>query len=234
MRLNQAIAATGFCARRKADELIAAGRVRVNGEPVTDFARQIDPESDCLSIDGKELRFSNHIYVALNKPPGIVTTMADESGRQCVIDLLPEKLRSLKPVGRLDMYSEGLLLLTNDGKLAQKLTHPSMHLPKTYLVKVRGCIKDDDLQRMKRGVMLEDGMTLQAKVKLLVRNNSYSEFRISITEGRNRQLRRMCAHLGYLVIRLRRLGIGRLQLGLLPTGKWRYLTDAEIRLLLTQ
>lgn len=231
MRLNQAIAKTGYCARRKADELIAAGKVKVNGETVSDFSRQIDPENDELTVEGKRLSFVHHIYVALNKPSGVVTTMSDESGRKTVMDLLPPKLQSLRPVGRLDMYSEGLLLLTNDGQLAQALTHPSKHLPKKYEIKVRGFVSDADLNSMAAGVRLEDGMTLPAKVKLLQRNKTYTDFEISITEGRNRQLRRMCSLLGYPVVRLRRLGIGRLQLGLIPTGSWRYLTDAEVRLL---
>lgn len=231
MRLNQAIARTGFCARRKADELIAAGKVRVNGEIVTDFSRQVDPEKDELVVDNKNLKIAHHLYVALNKPKGVVTTMSDEGGRQTVVDLLPPNLKSLRPVGRLDMYSEGLLLMTNDGDLAQRLTHPSMHLAKKYEVRVRGAVTDADLRAMTQGVMLEDGMTLPAKVKLRQRNNSYSDFEISITEGRNRQIRRLCSHFGYAVVRLRRVGIGRLQLGLIPSGSWRYLTDDEVRLL---
>ena len=234
MRLNQAIARTGYCSRRKADELIAAGKVQVNGEVVHEFSYQVDLEKDQLNVAGEELSFKRHIYVVMNKPPGVVTTMSDENGRETVLDLLPDKLRMLRPVGRLDMYSEGLLLLTNDGGLAQQLTHPSKHLPKTYEIKVKGPVIEADLRKMEKGVMLEDGITLPAKVKLLERNKIYTEFQISITEGRNRQLRRMCAELGYTVVRLRRTGIGRLQLGSIPTGTWRYLTDDEIRLLFTQ
>lgn len=231
MRLNQAIARTGYCARRKADELIAAGKVRVNGKLATDFSLQIDPGYDELIVEGNKLSFGHHIYVALNKPAGVVTTMSDQDGRTTVIDLLPPNLRSLRPVGRLDMYSEGLLILTNDGELAQRLTHPSMHLPKLYEIRVRGTVTDAHLRSMSKGIMLDDGMTLPAKVKLQSRNNSYSDFEISITEGRNRQIRRMCSHFGYAVVRLRRLGIGRLQLGLIPSGSWRYLTDDEVGLL---
>jgi 23S rRNA pseudouridine2605 synthase len=166
----------------------------------------------------------------MNKPPGIVTTMSDDEGRETVLDLLPPNLRMLRPVGRLDMYSEGLLLLTNDGDLAQRLTHPSMHLPKRYEIRVRGKISTTHLNNLAHGVELEDGITHAAKVKLIERNNSYSDFEISIIEGRNRQLRRMCSSLGYVVVRLRRLGIGRLQLGLIPLGSWRYLTDDEVGL----
>ena len=234
MRLNQAIASTGFCARRKADELIAAGRVKVNGKVVQDFSRQINPDVDRLTVGRIELKFANHIYVAMNKPAGVVTTRSDESSRETVIDLLPNELRMLRPVGRLDMYSEGLLLLTNDGNFAQQLTHPSMHVSKIYEVKVRGPIEDRHLDMMARGVELDDGTTLPAKVKLISRNKTYSDFEISIREGRNRQIRRMCTHLGYSVVRLVRLGIGRLQLGQIPTGSWRYLTDDEVRLLFPQ
>lgn len=234
MRLNQAIASSGFCARRKADEYIKAGKVLVNGQVEMDFSRQVDPGVDELRVAGKKLSFSKLIYVAMNKPPGVVTTRSDESGRKTVMDLLPERLQALKPVGRLDMYSEGLLLFTNDGHFAQSLTHPSKVLAKKYEVRVKGTMQDTDLEAMKNGLKLEDGLTLPAKVKLRQRNKSFSDFEISITEGRNRQIRRMCEHLGYTVVRLRRVGIGRLQLGLIPTGSWRFLTDDEVRLLFTQ
>jgi 23S rRNA pseudouridine2605 synthase len=234
MRLNQAIARSGYCSRRKADEFIKAGKVRVNGEVVTDFRVDIDLEKDRLSVSGRRLSFERLIYVMMNKPAGIVTTMSDERGRRTVSDLLPKELRCLRPVGRLDMYSEGLLLLSNDGELALRLTHPSMHTDKTYELRVRGQVSDQDLRRLAGGLELEDGLTLPAKVKLLSRNNSYTDFRISIREGRNRQLRRMCDYLGYAVVRLRRLGIGKLQLGLIPSGSWRYLTDDEVRLFLPQ
>ena len=128
MRLNQAISRTGYCSRRNADELIAAGKVKVNGKVVLDFSCQIDPDMDDLVVEGKKLQFSHLIYVAMNKPPGVVTTMSDESGRETVVDLLPGKLKSLKPVGRLDMYSEGLLILTNDGHFAQQLTYTLLEL----------------------------------------------------------------------------------------------------------
>lgn len=234
MRLNKAIASTGFCARRKADEYISAGKVRVNGKPVSDFSYQFDPVNDSLEVDGHSLSFLNHIYVLLNKPAGIVTSKKDESGRKTVMDLLPRDLQMLRPVGRLDMYSEGLLIMTNDGELAQKLTHPSKNLHKIYEVELSGTMSDAELARMAKGLELEDGMTLPAKVKLLSRNKSFTHFRISIREGRNRQIRRMCLLLGYKVVRLRRLGIGRLQLGQIPSGSWRYLTDDEVKLLYKQ
>jgi pseudouridine synthase len=231
LRLNRAIAATGFCSRRKADEYIASGRVKVNGQVVDDFNYEVDPQKDRLSIDGKQLNWKRHVYIALYKPPGVVTTMSDERGRSTVMELLPQELRHLRPVGRLDMYSEGLLLMTNDGSLCQKLTHPVHEMGKLYQVSVRGRVANSDLTQLSQGIYLEDGPTLPAKVRLLTRNDSQSEFEITLVEGRNRQIRRMCSALGLPVIRLVRLGIGRIQLGEMSPGKWRYLSDAEVQLL---
>ncbi len=233
LRLNRAIAATGFCSRRKADDFIAARRVKVNGVVVEDFNYEVDPKKDSLSIDGKKLTWKNHVYIALHKPSGVVTTMADERGRSTVMDLLPQEFSHLRPVGRLDMYSEGLLLLTNDGNLCQKLTHPEHEMGKLYLVIVRGKVANSDLTKLSQGIYLEEGLTLPAKVRLLRRNDSTSEFEITLVEGRNRQIRRMCSALGLPVLRLVRLGIGRIQLGQMGPGKWRYLTDAEVELLFT-
>lgn len=225
------MARTGLCSRRGADDLIAAGRVKVNGIVVTDFATSIDPDKDSLNVDGLDCSLKSFIYVMLNKPPGYVTTRSDEQGRQTVMDLLPCKLAHLRPVGRLDMYSEGLILLTNDGQLHQRLTHPEHHMPKHYQVTVAGDAADPVLKRLSEGIELDDGRTLPAKVSLVSRNKSYTVFKITITEGRNRQIRRMCEAVGHKVTRLVRLGIGRLQLGQMHTGAWRYLTDAEVKLL---
>jgi pseudouridine synthase len=234
LRLNQALAATGFCSRRKADELIAAGRVAVNGTVCTDFSRTIDPQNDRLHVDGKALAFQPHIYIALHKPRGVVTTTADERGRKSVIDLLPASLRHLKPVGRLDMNSEGLLILTNDGEFALRLTHPRHHLPKLYAVRVRGQVSDRHVRQLASGVQLEDGITLPAEVTVTERNKTYTDLQITLKEGRNRQIRRMFAYLGYPVQRLVRLAIGGLQLGHTAAGTWRYLTSQEVSALLQQ
>ena len=228
LRLNQAIAQTGFCSRRKADVLIAAGEVTVNGRVCRDFNTTVDPERDRLAVQGNCLAFKHYTYVALNKPPGYVTTMADEKGRRIVLDLLPEKLRHLKPVGRLDMYSEGLLVMTNDGQLARKLTHPSQHLPKRYEVTIEGALSAEAIHKLKSGIPLEDGKTLPSKVARVRRNKTYTELEIEIIEGRNRQLRRMFDYLGHRVRRLVRLSIGGLQLGDVAPGTWRHLTSQEV------
>lgn len=230
-RLNRAIAATGFCSRRHADELISAGKVKVNGVIATDFNLSIDLTHDRLEVDGERLSAKTYEYIVVNKPRGIVTTCNDEMGRQSVLALLPEDLAHLKPVGRLDMDSEGLLLLTNDGNVAQNLSHPSKHVFKRYEALVQGAISDSALLQMAKGMRLDDGVTLPAEVKLMQRNADESIFEIAIHEGRNRQIRRMCAKLGYPIIRLVRVAIGGLQLGELEAGEWRHLTVHELKAL---
>jgi pseudouridine synthase len=228
-RLNQAIAKSGFCSRRNADVLIASGRVRVNGETVRDFNTQVNPETDDITVDGQTLEIHEYVYIAVYKPRGVVTTVSDEKGRKSVMDLLPARFKHLRPVGRLDMNSEGLLIFTNDGDLTQKITHPAHHLPKHYRVTVKGTIRDAHLSALAAGMKLADGPTQPAAVSLIDRGPSSSIFDIVISEGRNRQIRRMCEQLGYRVSRLVRLGIGRLQLGQMTPGSWRYLTFDETR-----
>lgn len=227
-RLNQAIAKAGVCSRRAADRLISAGRVSVNGKIVVDFSLSIDPDGDELAIDGQAVSLKSFVYIAMNKPPGVVTTCSDEFGRTNILDLLPEKLRHLKPVGRLDMDSEGLIILTNDGELTQKITHPAHHLEKVYLVTVDGRISDKHLKQMSAGIILPEGRTLPAQTRLIKRTDEYSVFELMIKEGKNRQIRRMSAKLGYRVVRLLRVAIGGLQLGQMAPGAWRYLSRDEI------
>lgn len=231
LRLNQALAKTGFCSRRQADELIESGRVSVNGQVTREFWLPVNPDKDRLSVDGKPLSIKRYLYVAMHKPPGVVTTTKDEKGRQDVLQLLPAELQHLRPVGRLDMYSEGLLILTNDGDLTQRLTHPQHQMTKLYWVQIKGEVTDQAIKQLQEGVELSDGPTLPAGVSLVDRNKSYSELEITLREGRNRQVRRMCDHVGYPVSRLVRLAVGALQLGGMPPGSWRYLDDAEVKLL---
>lgn len=227
-RLNRAISATGFCSRRKADEYIAAGRVSVNGRVVTDFNFEVDVETDELKIDRNRINIKFFDYILLYKPSGIVTTCNDEFERKNVLDLLPRNLRHVRPVGRLDRDSEGLLLLTNDGDLAQQLTHPSHTIFKRYEVTVDGAISDKALEQLAAGVRLDDGTTLPARVRLLNKAQQRSTFELAIREGRNRQIRRMCSKVGYPVHRLVRVGIGGLQLRQMQPGDWRHLTADEI------
>ena len=170
-RLNKAIAATGYCSRRHADELIRDGRVKVNGETVTDFSYGVNFNRDSLAVDNQAISKKQFDYLILNKPRGVVTTCDDEFGRENVLELLPERLGHLKPVGRLDLESEGLLILTNDGELAQMLTHPSKHVLKNYEVTVSGKISDLSLDTFRDGMELSDGPTQPAKIKLLERKS---------------------------------------------------------------
>jgi 23S rRNA pseudouridine2605 synthase len=227
-RLNKAIAATGYCSRRRADELIREGKVQVNGIVVTDFSYAVDFARDALTVDGQLLKPKQFDYIILNKPKGVVTTCDDEHGRENVLHLLPAQFAHLKPVGRLDLESEGLLILTNDGILAQKLTHPSKHVLKNYEVTVSGKISDTTLDSFRTGIILTDGPTRPAQVRLLERNKDTARFQIAIAEGRNRQIRRMCVQSGHPVIRLIRVAVGGLQLRGLEPGQWRHLTSNEI------
>lgn len=217
--------------RRKADALIEAGRVKVNGKPVFDFSFQVDLDSDQLTVDGHILEVFALDYVAFNKPRGILTTCSDDRGRRTVLDVLPGDLGHLKPVGRLDYDSEGLLILTNDGELAAALTHPSHEVPKLYRVTVSGAMSDNDLKSLASGVRLSEGMTKKAWVRKISANSRSTTFEIELREGRNRQIRRMCAKLGLSVIRLVRVAIGGLQLGHLESGSWRRLTSHELSVL---
>jgi 23S rRNA pseudouridine2605 synthase len=231
LRLNRAIAATGICSRRDADELVKARRVKVNGVIVDDLSMQVDLAKDRIQVDGKPLYKKAYDYVVLYKPKGVVTTCDDEKGRRTVLDLLPPDLQHLKPVGRLDRDSEGMIILTNDGALAQTLTHPSHHIDKTYRVTVDGHIDQNALKTLSEGVRLSEGMTQRAHVHSLKRSGNLSTFVIVISEGRNRQIRRMCAKVGYNVLRLVRERIGALQLNLKEPGQWRQLMASEVSLL---
>lgn len=231
LRLNRAIAATGICSRRDADELVKARRVKVNGVIVDDLSMQVDLAKDRIQVDGKPLYKKAYDYIVLYKPKGVVTTCDDEKGRRTVLDLLPPDLQHLKPVGRLDRDSEGMIILTNDGALAQTLTHPSHHIDKTYRVTVDGHIDQNALKTLSEGVRLSEGMTQRAHVHSLKRSGNLSTFVIVISEGRNRQIRRMCAKVGYNVLRLVRERIGALQLNLKEPGQWRQLMASEVSLL---
>jgi 23S rRNA pseudouridine2605 synthase len=223
-RLQKVLAGAGVGSRRHCEELIAAGRVEVNGERAV-LGRRVDPDRDRVSVDGVNVSVApGMVYYLLNKPPGVVTTARDPQGRTTVTDLVPAEPRVF-PAGRLDADSEGLILLTNDGNLAYRLTHPKHGVRKEYLVHVEGDPKPAALRRLREGVELDDGLTAPAQVSRV----GPGTLRMAIHEGRNRQIRRMGEAVGHPVRRLVRTAIGPLRTGRLRPGQWRALTLAEVR-----
>ena len=231
-RLQKILASRGVCSRRKAEELLGAGRVSVNGV-VAALGESADPEIDEILLDGKPLPSqSEYVYIMLNKPRGFVTTLSDEKGRKNAAQLVADCGVRVYPVGRLDMDSEGLLLFTNDGDFANSLMHPKHEVNKTYRVVVDG-FTAENLEKLKQPVTL-DGYTIRkpgVKLSRPPRADGRAEILVTIHEGRNRQVRRMCAMAGMTVLRLIRVAEGSLILGDLPKGKWRHLTEAEVRAL---
>jgi 23S rRNA pseudouridine2605 synthase len=228
-RLQKILSRAGVASRREAEALIAAGRVAVNGVVVTALGSKADAEKDRISVDGRPVRPSTaKLYVLLNKPVGYVTTMKDPQGRPIVTDLLKGVQERVYPVGRLDYNTEGLLLLTNDGDLANRLAHPRHEVEKEYLVRVRGGVAREQLQLLAAGVELEDGMTAPAVVHLVRESENNSWLSIAIHEGRYRQVRRMCEAVGLSVVRLKRTRYGFLQVGELKSGEYRLLSTLEV------
>lgn len=232
IRLNKFLAQAGVCSRRKADELIALGKVNVNGQVVVELGCKITPNSDTVKVDGEIIALPNatekDVYLVLNKPIQVVCTVSDPEGRPTILDCLPEAFKDtrLYPVGRLDYFSEGLLILTNDGTLTHRLTHPRYYLEKIYEVRVRETPTPEDIARMEKGMHLKEGEQL-APVKVRFDSDSNTLF-LTLHQGVNRQIRRMCRDLGLTILKLKRLQTGPLTLGNLPTGECRELTDHEI------
>jgi len=228
-RLQKLISNAGLASRREAEGWITAGRVTVNGKIVS-IGDSADPEIDRIEIDGRPLQGGGRkFYVLLNKPVGYVTSLRDPAGRPVVTELVKDVPARLYPVGRLDLTTEGLLLLTNDGDLAHRLAHPRHEVEKTYLVRLRGTLTASAKRQLEEGIMLEDGVTAPASVENLRTTGSHTWMEITIREGRNRQVRRMCEAAGYPVSRLKRIRLAFLGLGELPTGKYRFLTGEEVR-----
>ncbi len=235
-RLQKFLSECSVASRRKSEELIRQGRVRVNGR-VAQIGDKVDPKKDDVTVNGKKVTVvKQKYYIMLNKPRGYVTTMSDELGRKCVKELVEDVGAAVYPVGRLDRDSEGLLLLTNDGEFANAVMHPRKHVPKTYRVTVRSNINDDQIAKLENGVDIDgDGRnTLPANVKVIEKSAGRSVLEITIYEGRNRQIRKMCEQVSLDVIRLKRNAVGSVKLGMLKVGKWRELTDDEVHRLQVQ
>lgn len=227
------MARTGVASRRSSEELIAQGKVRVNGKPVTLPGLKIDPLRDRVEVDGKPVRKpEKKVYILVYKPTGYVSTVSDPRGRRKVVDLLSGVKQRVYPAGRLDYDSEGLLLLTNDGDLTYALTHPRHEILKTYQALVQGIPDREKLDELAGGVVLQDGPTAPAKVRLLKNKGDSALLEITIHEGRNRQVRRMCEHIGHPVLALRRVSIGPLKIGDLQRGRFRHLTTREVKMLM--
>lgn len=228
-RIQKILAQMGIASRRKAEELIIEGRVTVNGKIAT-LGMKADPAKDHIKVDGRLLlKPEPKIYLMFNKPAGVITSLSDPEGRPTIKDFLKGIKYRVFPVGRLDYDSEGLLLITNDGDFAYRVLHPSKKIPKTYVVKVKGIVHEDAMERLRRGVRLEDGLTAPAKVKKIRLSESNSWVEITIYEGRKRQIRRMLEKVGHPVIKLRRIAIGSLKLGDLRPGEMRRLTVEEVK-----
>ncbi|MBP5303589.1 MAG: rRNA pseudouridine synthase [Clostridia bacterium] len=231
-RLQKILSECGIASRRKAEELIAAGKVKVNGH-VASIGDKADIKIDHITVGGKKIDSpSQSVYILLNKPRGVVTTMKDENGRKCVADLVGDVGTRVYPIGRLDRDSEGMLLLTNDGEFHQAIEHPSNHVPKQYRVSIRPTATEMQLETMRKGIVLDGKKTAPAEVEIFSIEGDKMVLTIVLHEGRNRQIRRMCETLGLEVLRLKRNRIGNVSLSGLGVGKWRNLTAKEVKSLL--
>jgi 23S rRNA pseudouridine2605 synthase len=231
VRLQKFLAQAGIASRRASEAIIQAGHVEVNGRPVTRLGTQVDPAKDVVTVSGKPIQPLSHRYVAVHKPKGVLCTRKDERGRALLGDLLPPDW-DLKPVGRLDRDSEGLIFATNDGEFALRMTHPRYNVPKVYMVEVKGKVPQTALAQFTAGVEHAGDLLRARKATLVSSNRTRSIVRVELTEGKNREVRRLFATQELKVIRLTRVQIGKIKLGELPPGKWRTLTETEIQTLL--
>ena len=234
-RLNKFLASCGVASRRGADKLIEEGKVKVNGKVVTELGVSVNPANDNVTVDGIKVKpVADYSYIMLYKPKGCITTVSDDKVRKTVFDYLTDvNIPHLVPVGRLDYDTEGLLILTNDGDLTYSLTHPSHEVEKTYLVKVEGEMPEHKLAQLRKGVIVDGEKTNRSRVKLIEYKDGISRLRVTITEGRNRQIRKMFEAVEREVVFLKRIAVGELRLGGLARGAYRYLTDEEIAYLKT-
>ena len=233
-RLQKYLAQCGVASRRKCEELILQGRVQVNGVTVTELGTKINPEKDKIKFDGKDIKQAQKlVYILLNKPIGYVTTADDQFGRDTVLDLVKVKER-IVPVGRLDMYTSGALILTNDGDFVYQVTHPKHEIEKTYTVTIKGIVQNSEVEQLRNGIKIDDYITKPARVKILKTDTEkgISRLEITIHEGKNRQVRKMCEAVGRKVLALHRKKIGGIGVKDIELGKWRYLTANEVQQIL--
>ena len=233
-RLQKYLAECGIASRRKCEEYIIQGKVQVNGKTITELGVKVNPEKDKITFEGKNVKQEERkVYILLNKPIGYVTTSDEQFGRDKVLDLVKVRERVV-PVGRLDMYTSGALILTNDGDFVYKVTHPKHEITKTYTVTVKGIIKNEEVEQLRKGVKIDDYTTRPAKVKILKTDEEkdISRLEITIHEGKNRPPRRMCESVGRRVIALHRSKIGNIGVKDIELGKWRYLKDFEVKTLI--
>ena len=231
-RLQKIMSEFGVASRRKCEEMITAGKVRVNGCLITEQGCKVDKEKDIIEVDGKILKGSDDkLYILLNKPVGYITSVKDQFGRPTVLDLLKGISTRVFPIGRLDYDTEGLIILTNDGSLTYRITHPKHKIDKIYRALVRGEVNQKDVVSISRGIEIEDYVTAPGKLEIVKYSKGNSIIDITIHEGKNRQVRKMCLAMGHDVLRLKRIRIEKIGLGSLKAGEWRYLTDSEIKYL---
>ncbi len=234
VRLQKYIAMCGTASRRGAETMIENGRVKVNGEKIITQGRKVEIGADKVEVDGREIKIPHKkYYIMLNKPTGYVSTVNDQFDRPTVIDLLKEEIPTrIFPVGRLDFETEGLLLLTNDGDFTYRVTHPKFHMEKTYIATLKGGITIAGLKKLRHGIKIDDYTTAPAQVEILDAVDGKTFVKITIHEGKNRQVRKMFEAVGSTVVHLQRIQIGRVELGHLPLGRWRYLTEHEVHYLM--
>jgi pseudouridine synthase len=234
VRLQKFLAEAGVASRRASEDLIVTGRVSVNGSRVTQLGSKVNPSRDEVMVDGKLVRIKRKVYVALHKPPGCVCSRKDERGRHTIYELLPAEWENVQSVGRLDYDTEGLLLLTNDGELSLRLTHPRYGVRKMYEVRVEGRAEPEQVAAFTRGIHDEGELLRAQKARIIEATKGHSVIELELTEGKNREVRRMCAAVGLTVERLMRTQVGKIKLGELRPGRWRTLTDTEIKTLLSR
>jgi 23S rRNA pseudouridine2605 synthase len=233
IRLQKYLAMCGVASRRKSEELITEGKVTVNGRVVKEQGVKVDPSNDHVKVDGKQVKMEGaKVYVLLNKPSAIVSSSKDQFGRKTVVDILGTRVKErVYPVGRLDYESEGLILLTNDGDLANRIIHPKYHMKKRYQVIVRGLMAEEEVSKLRTGVEIDSGTVKADNVRVMKVKENKTELEVTIHEGKNRQIRKMLEALDYEVIYLKRISIGPISDTELKRGEWRHLTNTEVRTL---